>query len=177
MPEGGDAHHLVADAADAAEEADRESHAPSRGANIRSWAIMVASIAALLTSVGAIFKPQDHSVTQQGYEEITKSLQAVTTQQQQTHDDLIALRTYVADRNGEVFALPSQAAGGGGAASSAPLILKPLIRPAPSASSIGPMPLIPASTQPPPELHPFIKGTPPPTFDKVLTASKMRSAS
>lgn len=162
--EGGGQEHLIAGAA---EEADRESHVGSKGSVIRSWAIMIASFAALITSLGAILKPQSHTVTEVSHDELTKSIQAIADQQQKTHDDLVALRTYIADRSGEVFVLPSQAATPTGSSSSA-VILKPLVRPSPS-TSVGTAPLVPASSLPPPEIHQFNKINPPTPFASVLT--------
>lgn len=168
--EGGAVENIV----DAAEEEERRqsgSFISRAGGFMRSSAILIASLVALLTSVAAIFKPQNHTVTEVSHDELTKSIQALQVQEQQTHDDLVALRTYVADKSGEVFVLPSQAVSPS-PSSSAAVILKPLVRSSPSASAATP--LVPASSLPPPEIHQFTKVAPPTPFASVLTkASKM----
>lgn len=155
--------HLVAEAAEAG---DRESHEvpiTSRGSLIRSWAILVASLAGLATAIGAWVKPQDHTVAQQSYEELAKRLDAVADQQQKTHDDLVAMRTYMAQKSGEVFVLPSQST-----QTTEGTVLRPLVRTSPSASS----PLVPAASVKPPDIQPFVRAEPPPSFDHVLQRAK-----
>jgi len=168
--EGG-AQESIVEAAEEEERREEKGLIGKVGGFMRSSAILIASMGALLTSTVAVAKPQSHTVTEASHDELSKSIQALTTQQQQTHDDLVALRTYIADRNGEVFVLPSQAATAG--SSSAAVILKPLVRPTPS-TSVGAAPLVPASSQPPPEIHQFTKAAPPAPFAAVLTkASRM----
>jgi len=98
------------DVPELAEAADRESHAPTRGSQIRSWAIFIAAIASFFTAIAAYVKPEDRSVTKQSYEELSTALSAMADQNQKNHDDIVALRTYLADKNGEMFVLPSQGA-------------------------------------------------------------------
>jgi hypothetical protein len=167
MPEhGADPQEQIVEAAEEEERRSGVGLMGKVGGFMRSSAILIASVGALLTSIVAVAKPQSHTVTETSHDELSKTIQALATQQQQTHDDLVALRTYIADRNGEVFVLPSQASSPA-ASSSAAVILKPLVRPSPSASVATP--LVPASSLPPPELHQFTKVAPPVPFAAVLT--------
>jgi hypothetical protein len=170
MGEGNEGQeHLVTEVA---EVADRESHevpVTSRGAMIRSWAILLASISACITAFATWAKPQDHSVTQQSYEELSKRLESMQDQQQKSHDDIVAMRAYLSQRNGEVFVLPSQAAQAAAEAvdAGAPILLRPLVRTSPSASAA----LMPAASVQPPAIHTFVRADPPPSFDNVLRNS------
>ena len=97
MPEGEEnrgaeeAAHLVEAAAD---EAERESRSGSGGSKIRSWAVLVAAAGALLTSLAAILKPQDHTVSQTSYEEVSKAFQRLSDQSQLNHDDIRCWRCF-----------------------------------------------------------------------------------
>lgn len=143
MAENDEAGKLIVEAS----ENEREPKSPksSLASTIKSWAVLIASLAALATALGAIFKPQDHTVTQTSYEQLSKTMQKIEDQGQANHDDIVSIRQYLADQNKQVVDLPSQAA--------TPPTLRPLVRP------------------PPPTVHTFVKPLPPPPFAEVLTTA------
>lgn len=163
-----------------AAEGDRESKPPrsSLPSTLKSTGVLIASLAALATSLGAIFKPQDHSVTQESYTELSKGITSLTEQSQKNHDDIVALRTYMSTKNGDTIVLPSQIiepvvipSGGGGGGSPAPstsatAALRPLIRDAGAVVVVTA-----ANTAKPPEVHDF-RSYDPPSFDRVLMNAK-----
>ncbi len=173
-------HHLIQEAVEA-EEVDQPDRHGKAGAKIRSIAILIASVAALITSIGAFFRPQDHSVQQASYEELSKSITAAYEEQQKNHDDIVALRTYLADRSGEMFILPSQLAENivtDAGPSHGPLVLKPFITKPPSSRDAGASQtssmmstLVAASAQPLPEVQPFVKH-PPAAFNQILVNAR-----
>jgi hypothetical protein len=63
--------------------------------SLRSWATLIASVAGLVTAIGAVFKPQDHTVTQESYEALSQEVHDLVDQQAAEHDDLVALRAYL----------------------------------------------------------------------------------
>jgi len=56
---------------------------------------LVAAVAALVTALGAYFKPQDHSVNKASYEELSKVIKDLSDESDKNHDDIVALRGYV----------------------------------------------------------------------------------
>jgi hypothetical protein len=74
-----------------------ESNPPhdAKTARLKSIATIVASLAALVTALGAYFKPTDHSVTKSSYEELTSVLKGISDQVDKDHEDLTELRGYV----------------------------------------------------------------------------------
>ena len=97
------------DAVDKALDAQEKAHAVP-GSPKDSWAKMqrlttfLASLAALLTAVGALIKSCDHSVTENAYATLAKGMQQVQSATEQNHQDLVALHSYLAaptDRDGD----------------------------------------------------------------------------
>jgi hypothetical protein len=66
-----------------------------RRSTIKHVTALVAALAALITSIAAIVKPQDDSMTNRSYGELRKAVQDLTTATTQNHDDVIALRSYL----------------------------------------------------------------------------------
>lgn len=154
----------------AEEEERRESHSliGRAGGFMRSSAILIASVVALLTSAGAFFKPQDHSVTQASYEELSKSLQALTDQQQKNHDDLVALRAYMVMRANDQYYVPNlpSAASTGGGEPPKPIPVVRVAPPSPTTSASAPPP-------PPPPLHVVTELHQPPSFTTLMKSRGM----
>jgi len=55
----------------------------------------IAAVAALITAMGAFFKPQDHSVTKTAYDTLSASITQIAEGQKRDHDDVVALRGYL----------------------------------------------------------------------------------
>lgn len=71
-----------------------ESEKSLRESRLKHAASLVASLVALVTAVSAFVKPQDQSVNQESYEQLSASIKQLSEQQQKNHDDLVALRGY-----------------------------------------------------------------------------------
>jgi len=137
---------------------------------IRSYAALLTAVAAVAT---AFLKPQDHSVAKAGYGELSKAVDELSAQTKANHDDLVALRGYVAAKDGELLmprpVVLSQAdagvgaslgAGGGAGVARAP---EALVRPSPSS---------PAVILEPPPVHSAPAAVHPAEFDSILRGAK-----
>ena len=62
---------------------------------LRSLANIIATTAALLTAVAAIFKPQDQTVNRATYEQLKGSIEQTNQYVKQEHDDTVALHNYL----------------------------------------------------------------------------------
>jgi hypothetical protein len=67
--------------------------------NILAWANAskgpIAAAAALVTALGAFFKPPDHSVTKTAYETLSSGIKDLSDEQKRDHEDLVRLRGYM----------------------------------------------------------------------------------
>jgi hypothetical protein len=67
--------------------------------NIIKWANaskgVIAAMAALVTALGAFFKPPDHSVTKTAYDTISVGMKQIADEQRLDHDDIVKLRGYL----------------------------------------------------------------------------------
>jgi hypothetical protein len=71
----------------------------------------LSALGALVIAVGGIIttfvKPQDHTADKAAYQEITKAIEQLNAQDKADHDDIVALRTYVALKEGQpLFSAP-----------------------------------------------------------------------
>jgi hypothetical protein len=75
---------------------------------LKSWANIIATTAALLTAVAAIFKPQDQTINRNTYEELRTAVTQVDSEVKQNHDDMVALHNYLAGyfANNSTLTLP-----------------------------------------------------------------------
>jgi hypothetical protein len=75
---------------------------------LRSWANIIATTAALLTAVAAIFKPQDQTVNRNTYEQLKHSIEETNDSVKQNHDDTVAMHNYLAGyfAGNATFSLP-----------------------------------------------------------------------
>lgn len=70
---------------------------------IRSWAALLTAVAGL----AAVFlKPENHDATKAGYKELSAAIDKLSAQTATNHDDLVALRGYVAAKEGELLIAP-----------------------------------------------------------------------
>src|SRR5512135_1124557 len=91
---------------------DSEPPSDPKAQQLKSWANIIATTAALLTAVAAIFKPQDQTVNRNTYEQLKTSIEQTNQDVKQTHDDMVALHNYLAGyfAGNNTFALPPIAA-------------------------------------------------------------------
>jgi hypothetical protein len=77
--------------------AESESDPPKdvHASRLKSLGTLIAAVAALVTAVGAYFKPQDHTVNKASYEELSKVIKELSDESDKNHDDIVALRGYV----------------------------------------------------------------------------------
>jgi hypothetical protein len=94
------------EALDKAIEAGEKSGGTGSWARIQQLTTFFASIAALLTAVGAFIKSCDHSVTENAYSTLSKGVQQVQSATDQNHKDLVALRDYVASPSADAGEAP-----------------------------------------------------------------------
>lgn len=135
----------------------------------RSTAALIVALTGVMTAVGAFIKSADHSVTKASYDELSTGLKKISDQTSQNHDDIVALRGYVAGLNGEVL-LPSASVTPppmpSATVSAVPI---PFIsQPRPSTSVT---PLLRPDAGPPPVDRVFLKYEPP-SFDRVYESAK-----
>ena len=133
---------------------------------LRTWTALIVAVTGLAT---AVWKPQSHDAEKAGYKELSAAIDKLSAETAANHDDVTALRGYVAAKEGEMLlqrvpvALPDAgggvgaglAQGFGGGAARAPR--KP-----------APPPPPPAAVEPPPETHPPPAPVHPADFDSVV---------
>ncbi len=141
---------------------------------LKSWANIIATTAALVTAIMAIVKPQDQTVNRNTYDQLKTSIEQTNQEIKQNHDDMVALHNYLTGyfaANSSVNLPPLSSS----AVSSSPQIpdagtpkqqsLVPIIRklpPAPTAmASPAQMPY------PLPDIHPPPSAAALPNFDSV----------
>ena len=74
---------------------------------LKSWANIIATTAALLGAVVALYKPQDQSVNKVSYEQLKSEIEHVNADVKQNHDDIVALHNYLLGYfAGDSFSLP-----------------------------------------------------------------------
>lgn len=127
---------------------------------LKSWANIIATTAALLTAVAAIFKPQDQTVSRNTYEQLKTAIEQTQQDVKQNHDDMVALHNYLAGyyAGNSSFSLPplQQTPGvDAGAAMVIPLAHDAGVIVVPPASHTPyPLPTV-ATANPPAPLPPF----------------------
>lgn len=62
---------------------------------LKGWAALIASIAALVTAIGALMKPPEEPAAKASYETLSKAVEDNSKQAAQNHDDIVALRNYL----------------------------------------------------------------------------------
>jgi len=81
------------------EEIEEKEQESSKLAKIIGWINaskgFITATAALLASVGALAKPQDHSVTKTAYDTLSSGIKEISDEQRRDHDDVVALRGYL----------------------------------------------------------------------------------
>jgi hypothetical protein len=122
---------------------------------LRSYAALVAAVAALLASVKALAKPTDNRPVKASFETLSEEIRKLADTQAKQHDDIVALQAYI---QGYIKAQEE---------ASATVRTPPL--PATSASSTTVIVSVkPAKAPPAPKLSAKPKPWNPPTFDRVL---------
>jgi len=74
-----------------------ESEPPTdpKAQRLRSWANIIATTAAMLTAVAAVFKPQDQTVNRNTYEQLKASIEHTNEDVKQNHEDMVAIHSYL----------------------------------------------------------------------------------
>ncbi|MGH6877088.1 MAG: hypothetical protein ACREHV_06860, partial [Rhizomicrobium sp.] len=87
---------------------DGEMPTDPKAQRLKSWANIIATTAALLTAVAAIFKPQDQTVNRNTYEQLRTAVIQADLEVKQNHDDMVALHNYLAGyfANNSTLSLP-----------------------------------------------------------------------
>lgn len=67
---------------------------------VRTWTALVAALAGLAT---AVWKPQSHDAERAGYKELSAAIDKLSVQTTANHDDVVALRGYVAAKEGQLL--------------------------------------------------------------------------
>jgi hypothetical protein len=150
------------------------------------------ALSALVIAIGGIIttfvKPPDHSATKAAYEELSKAIEQLNVQNKSDHDDIVALRAYVALKEGQplfsapVPTTPPAGAGAGPSRASKPAAVKPLVSVhAPSAAAAAvllgaPPPAAPGSAvnlfdEDLPPVHAEAPAVHPPAFDAVVKSA------
>jgi len=126
---------------------------------------LVAALAALVTALGAYFKPQDHSVNKASYEELSKVIKDLSDESDRNHDDIVALRGYL---EGQL------------ARNAAPMPVTPALTDAGSTATARPLdagaPIayvqLPEPRAPLPTTHANARPPAPPNFDSIVKQSQ-----
>jgi len=159
------------------EEIEEKEQESSKLAKIIGWINaskgFITATAALLASVGALAKPQDHSVTKTAYDTLSSGIKEISDEQKRDHDDVVALRGYLEGLTREKITLSQAVA--------PPVIVKPDLHKKAGGSrhpaSVAPTqePVIPtpiASAQKPvpepPLVHQEVKRMKLPAFDTLM---------
>jgi hypothetical protein len=62
---------------------------------------LILAVAGLLAAIVALVKPQSQSTAQASYEELSKAVYEISTATAKNHDDIVAVRSYLAGINGQ----------------------------------------------------------------------------
>jgi hypothetical protein len=142
---------------------------------LHGWAALVIAIGGL---VAVFVKPEDHTATKAAYQEITKAIEQLNMQNKSDHDDVVALRAYVAMKEGQpLFSAPVPTAPSAGApARPAKPVTMTVRAPSPAAAALllakgPPAPSSMPEDEPPP-VHPELAPVHPAAFDAVLKTAK-----
>ena len=161
---------------------------PSKLTKIIEWINaskgFITAAAALLASVGALAKPQDHSVTKSAYDTLSVGIKQVADEQRRDHDDVVALRGYLEGLTREKVILSpavtdvakppeSSHRRSGGARRPAAVMVSPVVAKKPEPVQQAPelqIPEPPAIVQAPelPPIHQEMKRTNLPVFDELI---------
>lgn len=160
----------AAEAVEALAENDNSRKTPSVGPfsdhKLRSLAALILSCASLIATLGTFIKTCDHSVTQNAYNELSTNITQLSNDAKQNHDDLVALRGYLDGlAHAPLITTGAPVPTASASAVAPPAVipaLRPLVRPAPSASAasyVAPLPpnvaaLVVSDTVPVPTIHP-----------------------
>lgn len=74
---------------------DSEPPTDPKAQRLKSWANIIATTAALLTAVAAVFKPQDQTVNRNTYEQLKASIESTNEDVKRNHDDMVVLHSYL----------------------------------------------------------------------------------
>jgi len=162
---------------------------PSKLTKIIEWINaskgFITAAAALLASVGALAKPQDHSVTKSAYDTLSVGIKQVADEQRRDHDDVVALRGYLEGLTREKIILspavtdvakPSESShrrSGAARRPAAAVMVSPVVaqksKPVQQAPELQ-IPEPPAVVQAPelPPIHQEMKRTNLPVFDELI---------
>ena|ERR1700690_3883932 len=155
-------------------------------ARARAWGTVIAAVGGLVTAFAAILKPRDDSATKASYVALSTGLEKVAAETSQNHDDLAALRGYLAAKEGSpVLSLALPGVATTTADAGAPTGLVPLVRPTKAAaakpkvihlSDVVVLGNVGAASPPtpsePPEVHPAPAPVKAASFDEVLKSAK-----
>lgn len=148
----------------AAEEEKKSESIPPEAkgfvARMKSMAVLLTAVTALVAALGTMFKPPDLTATKSGYEELRQSVKELNKATDQNHDDLVTLRAYLegyananrANGLGVPSAVAANAATAAASASSPPTSAG--LRLAGSSGGAGGVGLSRPPTPPIPDLHP-----------------------
>lgn len=144
--------------------------------DLKGWAAVIAAIAALVTSVGSWFKPQDTSVTKNAYETLSVSIAKLSDSNQKNHEDIANLRGYLDGVSHAPLIPPSEVLG------PPPLPVPPVHvpTPAPQAAKSSKAVVAPMSSEvtfaitapPVPTVHAAPAPVQPPSFSDVAATVK-----
>ncbi len=146
---------------------EKEDVTPAAVGVLKGWAAIIASIAALVTAVGAILKPTDTSATKATYETLSKAVKDNSEAAARNHDDLVALRAYMEGmRQSQIVPPPTTGTG----VAPPPMVdatgLKTMKKP-PLLGAYPPPPPVLSAPPPPPTIHKRPDVWAPPEFGEV----------
>jgi hypothetical protein len=126
-------------------ESSRRDSRSSRSLRVKSLTALVASVAGLLVSASAFYKPRDDRATQHSYETLSQEMKTMSEENVRQHDDLVSLHAYL---EGFVHAYestykPKEDAGASPSATPTTTVMAKLAAPGPPVLAPRPRPLSP----------------------------------
>lgn len=129
---------------------------------------LILAVTGLLVALASILKPQSNATARASYEELSKAVYEISTATERNHDDVVAIRSYLAGMNGHPVP----------ATSYVPVVLPSSLLPKPSGSAptvASAAPTVVVVVPPPPtaahSAPPVVGPKPPPVwirpFDQV----------
>jgi hypothetical protein len=145
--------------------------------DLKGWAAIIAALAAMLTSVGSWYKPQDTSVEKTAYETLSTSISKLSDSEQKNHEDISNLRGYLDGISRAPLLVPADTATSSPAPTPLPADAP---HPAPHAAATSPStsgPISFALSAPPvPAVHAAPAPVAPPAFSAVAAAAAAPAA-
>jgi len=77
--------------------AEEDTETPDQGKTsiLKGWAAIIASLAALVTAIGALLKPPQEPAAKAAYETLSTVVKETSEQTAKNHDDIVGLRNYL----------------------------------------------------------------------------------